>query len=125
MWVDLSGMARAVLSAGAATLQYDAAGNQTFRDMAGTVNDRTVRYSAAGQPHEIVLGTVASPVQRDRFWYCSDGQRYKQQELPGKVTLYVGGVEIVKESRAVASEGVVSVVVSLAPRCWRMVQLVA
>ena len=64
-------------------------------------------------------------MQRDRFWYGSDGQRYKQQELSGKVTLYVGGVEIVKESRAVVSEGVVSVVVSLAPRCWRMVQLVA
>ncbi|MGN6225485.1 toxin TcdB middle/N-terminal domain-containing protein, partial [Pseudoxanthomonas sp.] len=68
---------------------YDERGNQTLRDAPGTANDRTVRYSADGKAHEIQMGNG----QRVRFWYGPDGQRYKREEA-GKVTLYLGGVEL-------------------------------
>ncbi|HCF2456845.1 TPA: VCBS repeat-containing protein [Pseudomonas aeruginosa] len=69
---------------------YDERGNQTQRDAPGTANDRTIRYSADGKAHEIQMGGG----QRVRFWYGPDGQRYKREEA-GKVTLYLGGVELV------------------------------
>lgn len=81
------------LVAGAGHLYYyqDAAGNEIS---AG--GDRTTKYSGAGQAIEV----VKSSGTRVRFWYGPDGQRYKQQDHAGKVTLYVGGVEVVKQGAA-------------------------
>lgn len=79
---------------------YDAAGNQTLYDRSGTASDRTISYNAASQAIEVRVGDVAAPSLRVRFWYGPDGQRYKQQDQSGKVTLYVGGVEVVKQGTA-------------------------
>lgn len=72
---------------------YDERGNQTLRDAPGTAQDRSIRYSADGKAHEIQMAGG----QRVRFWYGPDGQRYKREEA-GKVTLYLGGVEMVVQN---------------------------
>ncbi len=72
------------------TYTYDARGNQVDRDAPGTAGDRTIAYSLDDMAHEIQMGSG----QRVRFWYGPDGQRYKREEA-GKVTYYVGGVEVV------------------------------
>ena len=69
---------------------YDSKGNQVFRDAPGTANDRAIAYTLDDKAHEIQMGSG----QRVRFWYGPDGQRYKREEA-GKVTYYVGGVEVV------------------------------
>lgn len=77
------------------TYHYDNRGNHTLRDVAGTAKDRRIRYSADDRPYEIGLGSTVAPSQRARFWYGSDGQRYKREDLGGKRTLYLGNVEVV------------------------------
>ncbi len=74
----------------ATTYAYDHRGNQAVRDAPGTANDRTIAYSLDDKAHEITMGSG----QRVRFWYGPDGQRYKREEA-GKVTYYVGGVEVI------------------------------
>ena len=74
----------------ATTYTYDHRGNQVGRDAPGTADDRTIAYSVDDKAHEITMGSG----QRVRFWYGPDGQRYKREEA-GKVTYYVGGVEVV------------------------------
>ncbi|RNF85293.1 hypothetical protein EER27_05890 [Lysobacter psychrotolerans] len=70
---------------------YDTRGNQTLRDSSGTSADRTIRYSIDNLAHEIALGNGL----RARFWYGSDGARYKREDAAGsKRTLYLGNVEI-------------------------------
>lgn len=74
-------------SAGAHTdYYYDGRGNQTIRQASGST--RTIRYSFDDKAHEIDLNGA-----KTRFWYGSDGQRYKR-EHGGKRTLYLGNVEI-------------------------------
>ncbi|WP_202844157.1 toxin TcdB middle/N-terminal domain-containing protein [Luteimonas saliphila] len=68
---------------------YDIRGNQTLRDQSGTAGDRLIRYSLDNKAYEIVLGGTV----RTRFWYGTDGQRYKRVH-DGKTTLYLGNVEI-------------------------------
>lgn len=85
---------------------YDERGNQTLRDAPGTANDRTVRYSADGKAHEIQMGNG----QRVRFWYGPDGQRYKREEA-GKVTLYLGGVELVLQGGLTTARRVIGGIV--------------
>lgn len=88
------GVAETVLDGGGSVFYYyDARGNQTVRDEPGTTNDRTARYSVDDLAYEIELGNGT----RTRFWYGSDGQRYKRED-GGKKTLYLGNVEIVTES---------------------------
>lgn len=70
---------------------YDIRGNQTIRDVTTAGNDRTVLYSADSKLHQ---ARTASGSVLVRFWYGSDGQRYKSEEN-GKKTLYLGNVEIV------------------------------
>ncbi|WP_368563150.1 toxin TcdB middle/N-terminal domain-containing protein [Pseudoxanthomonas sp. UTMC 1351] len=83
------------IGTGAATTfyYYDDRGNQILRDAPGTAQDRTIQYSADGRAYEIQMGNG----QRTRFWYGPDGQRYKREEA-GKVTLYLGGVEVLIQS---------------------------
>ncbi len=90
---DTAASPHQVLSAGGTSFQYDARGNQTFKDAAGTINDRTIRYSVDDKAYEILKGDPNSPTQRTRFWYGSDGSRYKRGDGPRR-TLYVGNVEI-------------------------------
>ncbi|HWU70722.1 MAG TPA: FG-GAP-like repeat-containing protein, partial [Pseudoxanthomonas sp.] len=73
---------------------YDAAGNVIRREGPTAGNDYTVKYNAANQAYDIATDTGG----QSKFWYGPDGQRYKQQDQTGKVTLYVGGVEVVKQS---------------------------
>ncbi|MGH8078335.1 MAG: hypothetical protein ACREPE_13550, partial [Lysobacter sp.] len=35
--------------------------------------------------------------QRTRFWYGSDGQRYKREDSSGRTTIYLGNVEIIRD----------------------------
>jgi len=74
----------------ASSYTYDDRGNQVFRNAPGTANDRTIAYSLDDKAHEILMGSG----QRVRFWYGPDGQRYKREEA-GKVTYYLGGVEVI------------------------------
>ncbi|SFK74644.1 RHS repeat-associated core domain-containing protein [Lysobacter sp. cf310] len=86
-------VAETVLDGGGSVFYYyDARGNQTVRDEPGTANDRTAYYSADDLAYEISLGNGT----RTRFWYGSDGQRYKRED-GGKTTLYLGNVEIVTD----------------------------
>nr|MDQ3024399.1 hypothetical protein [bacterium] len=55
--------------------------------------DRTLRYSIDDLAHEAVSGTGV----RTRFWYGSDGARYKRED-GSKKTLYLGNVEIVTDA---------------------------
>lgn len=93
-----------VLLAGNNRYTYDAHGNQTFADSAlGDSHDRTIRYTAADQAHEIFKGPAAAPLQRARFWYDPAGARYKREDTGNGVigtrrTLYVGNLEIVSEN---------------------------
>ena len=73
------------------TYQWDGRGNQTVRDAPGTANDRTILYSLDDHAHEISTGNGV----RTRYWYGSDGQRYKREDANGLKTLYVGQVEVV------------------------------
>ena len=83
---------------------YDSHGNQTFADSATSDSlDRTIRYTAADQAHEIFKGPAAAPLQRARFWYDPAGARYKREDTGSGVigtrrTLYVGNLEIVSEN---------------------------
>lgn len=83
---------------------YDSHGNQTFADSATSDSlDRTIRYTAADQAHEIFKGPAAAPLQRARFWYDPSGARYKREDTGNGVvgtrrTLYVGNLEIVSEN---------------------------
>ncbi|MGH8077302.1 MAG: RHS repeat-associated core domain-containing protein, partial [Lysobacter sp.] len=72
---------------------YDERGNQTIKDAPGTAADRTVRYSLDDRAIEIGVGTG----QRTRFWYGSDGQRYKREDSSGRSTYYLGNVEIIRD----------------------------
>ncbi|KRD39242.1 hypothetical protein ASE35_02430 [Lysobacter sp. Root916] len=86
-------VAETVLDGGGSVFYYyDAHGNQTVRDEPGTANDRTAYYSSDDLAYEISLGNGT----RTRFWYGSDGQRYKRED-GGKTTLYLGNVEIVTD----------------------------
>ncbi|MHC9084873.1 toxin TcdB middle/N-terminal domain-containing protein [Luteimonas sp. RIT-PG2_3] len=81
--------------AGRTTYAYDTRGNQVFRDAPGTVNDRTIVYSVDDKAHEILMGSG----QRVRFWYGADGQRYKREDA-GKITYYIGGIEMIVQGGA-------------------------
>jgi RHS repeat-associated protein len=98
---DGSRSPHAVTSAAGGTFGYDLFGNQTLADNPGTASDRFIRYTAEQQAHEIALSSQASPTARSRFWYGSDGQRYKREDTTNgahlKRTLYLGNVEIVQQ----------------------------
>ncbi len=93
-----------VLFAGNNRYTYDAHGNQTFADSAlGDSHDRTIRYTAADQAHEIFKGSAAAPMKRARFWYDPSGARYKREDTGSGIvgtrrTLYVANMEIVSEN---------------------------
>ena len=93
-----------VLLAGNNRYTYDAHGNQTFADSAlGDSYDRTIRYTAADQAHEIFKGPAAAPLQRARFWYDPSGGRYKREDTGNGIvgtrrTVYVSNLEIVSEN---------------------------
>jgi len=74
---------------------YDARGNQVGRS-GGSAPSRTIRYSRDDHAHEITMGNGV----RARFWYGSDGQRYKREDQDGKRTLYLGNVEVVVQGSA-------------------------
>jgi RHS repeat-associated protein len=69
---------------------YDIRGNQTIRQGSAAGNGRTIRYSLDDKAYEATSDTGASV----RFWYGSDGARYKRMD-GSKKTLYLGSVEIV------------------------------
>lgn len=82
------------------TYSYDGHGNQTLSDSTVSGADRFIQYTAADQAYEIARGSIAAPTQRTRFWYGSDGARYKREDIGGGLsgtqrTLYVGNLEIV------------------------------
>lgn len=86
-------------SIGVTYMSYDNRGNevaQTRTDTPGTIRDRYIHYSLDDKAYEIDLGNTTSPIQRTRFWYGSDGQRYKRED-GARRTLYLGNVEIVTE----------------------------
>jgi hypothetical protein len=60
------------------------------------------------QAHEIALASQTSPSQRSRFWYGSDGQRYKREDTATgqstKRTLYLGSVEIIQQGGVVTTK---------------------
>lgn len=93
-----------VLLAGNNRYTYDAHGNQTFADSAlGDSHDRTIRYTASDQAHEIFKGPAAAPMRRARFWYDPSGARYKREDNGSGIvgtrrTVYVGNLEIVSEN---------------------------
>lgn len=82
----------AVLPSVPAFYYYDGRGNQTQQDSSTPSVDRTVTYSADDKAYDILMGNG----QRERFWYGSDGQRYKRVG-DGKTTIYLGNVEIVTD----------------------------
>ena len=69
---------------------YDTRGNQTIKDAISATYDRTVQYSLDDKAYEALSGTGV----RTRFWYGSDGQRYKREDGTQRA-LYLGNVEIV------------------------------
>jgi RHS repeat-associated protein len=71
---------------------YDSRGNSTIQDGATGGSDRTISYSLDDKAYEASLPTGV----RTRFWYGSDGARYKRED-GSKRTLYLGNVEIVTE----------------------------
>ncbi|RMH88119.1 hypothetical protein EBB59_12155 [Lysobacter pythonis] len=64
---------------------------------------RRVRYNAANQAYEARTGNG----QTTRFWYGSDGQRYKRED-GARRTLYLGNVEIVTEGGRVTLKRIVA-----------------
>jgi RHS repeat-associated protein len=98
----------AVTAAAGGVFFYDGHGNQVTADYAGTASDRFIRYSVEQQAHEIALASQTSPSQRSRFWYGSDGQRYKREDTATgqstKRTLYLGSVEIIQQGGIVTTK---------------------
>ncbi len=98
----------AVTAAAGGSFFYDGHGNQITADYSGTAQDRFIRYSIEQQAHEIALASQTSPTQRARFWYGSDGQRYKREDTATgqstKRTLYLGNVEIVQQGGSVTTK---------------------
>lgn len=72
---------------------YDGRGNQTGKNAPSATYDRTIAYTIDDRAHEALSGTGA----RTRFWYGSDGARYKRED-GSKRTLYLGNVEIVTDA---------------------------
>lgn len=72
---------------------YDPSGNQTSKDAASATYDRTLKYSLDNHAYEAVPGSGATV----KFWYGSDGARYKRKDGT-KTTYYLGNVELVVES---------------------------
>lgn len=88
---------------GAASLYYDSRGNQTIKDAPSATFDRTIQYSVDDKAHEAITGTGV----RTRFWYGSDGARYKRED-GSKRTLYLGNVEIVTDGGVVTTKRTVA-----------------
>lgn len=88
------GGAHQVSAVNGTTYYYDVRGNQTIKDAPGTNAslDRTIAYTIDDQANEAVSGNGA----RTRFWYGSDGARYKRED-GSKRTVYLGNVEIVTQ----------------------------
>lgn len=84
--------AHRVIGTGSTSYGYDGRGNQILRDAAGTAQDRHIAYSIDDRAYAINRG---GGVQVTRFWYGSDGSRYKREDLGERITHYVGNVEIV------------------------------
>ncbi len=68
---------------------YDARGNTGVRTGTNSASNYTIKYSLEDQAYE--LSNSSGVVTR--FWYGSDGARYKRVD-GGKTTLYLGNVEI-------------------------------
>ena len=98
----------AVTAAAGGNFYYDGHGNQVTADYTGTAQDRFIRYSVEQQAHEIALASQASPTQRSRFWYGSDGQRYQREDTASgqstKRTLYLGTVEVIQQGGIVTTK---------------------
>jgi RHS repeat-associated protein len=92
----------AVQSVAGTAYAYDIHGNQISADGPGNANDRFVRYDGEQQAYEIALASLANPTKRSRFWYGSDGSRYKREDFTVgadlRRTLYLGTVEIVQQA---------------------------
>lgn len=68
---------------------YDPGGNQTSKNAPSPLYDRTIQYSLDNHAYEAAPGSGTAV----KFWYGSDGARYKRVE-GGKTTYYLGNVEI-------------------------------
>jgi RHS repeat-associated protein len=94
-----TGRPHAVLNAAGGAYSYDSHGNETSAIFAASpANHRYSRYTVENQAYEIARGSQSTPAQRSRFWYGSDGARYKREDTQSgtlKRTLYLGNVEIV------------------------------
>ncbi|MGQ0798875.1 MAG: FG-GAP-like repeat-containing protein [Pseudomarimonas sp.] len=93
------GLPHAVQSAAGGAYTYDGHGNETSATFAANPgNHRYTRYTVENQAYEIARGSQSSPTQRARFWYGSDGARYKREDIQSgsvKRTLFLGNVEII------------------------------
>ncbi|WP_242113414.1 RHS repeat-associated core domain-containing protein, partial [Luteimonas aquatica] len=79
-----------LVSGGDHLLQYyDARGNTTLRDATNAASDNAIKYTLDDQAYEMTSGSGAST----RFWYGSDGARYKRVD-GAKTTYYLGNVEV-------------------------------
>jgi RHS repeat-associated protein len=92
-----SSKAHAADRVGGRVYYYDGQGNQNLSQGGGDLQ-RMIRYTGEHQAHEIELG-VGSTSTTTRFWYGSDGARYKREDRVGggvpTRTLYLGNVEII------------------------------
>ena len=69
---------------------YDASGNQVTKTIAASPSyNRTIKYSLDNHAYEATPGSGTAV----KFWYGSDGARYKRVE-GSKTTYYLGNVEI-------------------------------
>lgn len=95
------GSPHAVTQANGGSFQYDTHGNQRQASYGDVSKNRTIAYTAADQANQISMGDEFAPSLRTRFWYGSDGSRYKREDdAPSsttKRTLYVGNLEIVSQ----------------------------
>lgn len=95
------GSPHAVTQTNDGNFHYDEHGNQTQASYTEPSKNRTIDYSAADQANQIRMGDEYAPSLRTRFWYGSDGSRYKREDdTPSsttKRTLYVGNLEIVSQ----------------------------
>lgn len=95
------GSPHAVTQANGGSFNYDQHGNQTQASYSDLSKNRKIAYTAADQASQISMGDEFAPSLRTRFWYGSDGSRYKREDdTPSsttKRTLYVGNLEIVSQ----------------------------
>ncbi len=70
------------------TFGYDANGNITSYNAAGTANDKSIGFDAGNRATAVTLGSTSSPAAEEEFWYGPDGDRFlrKASWLDGSTT---------------------------------------